>query len=78
MSEKKQYTIVIQNTYHQNINSVEPEFWKKKKLEQMNEQEWELLCDGCGKCCLNKLESGGKIYFTCTGNLIVTIREIMF
>ena len=65
MSEKKQYTIVIQNTYHQNINSVEPEFWKKKKLEQMNEQEWELLCDGCGKCCLNKLESGGKIYFTC-------------
>ena len=65
MSEKKQYTIVIQNTYHQNVNSVEPEFWKKKKLEQMNEQEWELLCDGCGKCCLNKLESGGKIYFTC-------------
>ena len=31
----------------------------------MTAQEWELLCDGCGKCCLNKLEIGGKIYFTC-------------
>lgn len=44
---------------------VEPEFWKKKKLEEMNETEWELLCDGCGKCCLNKLYVDGKIRFTC-------------
>jgi hypothetical protein len=43
---------------------VEPEFWKHKKLDEMNQTEWELLCDGCGKCCLNKIEIKGKTYFT--------------
>ncbi len=42
----------------------EPEFWKKKSPEQFTQTEWELLCDGCGKCCLNKLENKNKIYFT--------------
>lgn len=49
-----------------NLNTVEPEFWKTKPLDQMNKTEWELLCDGCGKCCLNKLEIKGKIHFTNT------------
>lgn len=31
-------------------------FWQKKPLTKLNEKEWEALCDGCGKCCLNKLE----------------------
>ena len=43
---------------------MEKEFWKKKKLHQLNAEEWEALCDHCGKCCLLKRTIGGKTYFT--------------
>lgn len=45
-----------------------PGFWTRP-LSAMTPREWEALCDGCGKCCLNKLEDAdtGEIAFTRIG-----------
>ena len=41
-------------------------FWRGKTLAQLSTEQWEALCDGCGRCCLEKLKSPttGKVYYT--------------
>lgn len=44
-------------------------FWRTKTLAELSREEWEALCDGCGKCCLAKMEDEdtGEIHWTSVG-----------
>ena len=44
-------------------------FWRRKAMSEMTRAEWESLCDGCGRCCLNKLidEDTNETVFTDVG-----------
>lgn len=47
-------------------NIGEQPFWQTVPLELMNTEQWESLCDGCGRCCLHKLEceDSGDVFYT--------------
>lgn len=47
-------------------SGLKPRYWEHKPLTKLNQQEWEALCDGCGKCCMNKLEDED------TGHVVMT------
>jgi uncharacterized protein len=65
---KPQWVITILCGFANGVKSVElvptMAFWDEKPLEAMTTEEWEALCDGCGKCCLLKLEDeeSGQIF----------------
>jgi uncharacterized protein len=42
------------------------DWWQEKSLAELNDKEWEALCDGCAKCCLHKLQDAdtGELFYT--------------
>lgn len=48
------------------MGQVSGKFWEDTPLEKLDRAQWEALCDGCGKCCVHKLEDEE------TGELLAT------
>jgi hypothetical protein len=45
---------------------LETRFWETKSFDKLNREEWDALCDGCGRCCLLKIEDqdNGDLFYT--------------
>ncbi len=55
-------------------------FWKQKTLAEMTKDEWESLCDGCGLCCMVKLqdEDTDQVFITNVGCRYLEMLRIAF
>ncbi len=53
------------NSLNGSVDVTQTPFWEAP-IESLDRAQWEALCDGCGKCCLNKVEDEdtGRIYPT--------------
>ncbi|RLQ22923.1 YcgN family cysteine cluster protein [Seongchinamella sediminis] len=42
------------------------DWWHQLSLQELDQEQWEALCDGCARCCLHKLqdEDSGEIFYT--------------
>jgi len=49
--------------------NIRDKFWERFELSDLTHLEWEALCDGCGKCCVLKLEDEdtNQIHYTNIG-----------
>jgi uncharacterized cysteine cluster protein YcgN (CxxCxxCC family) len=52
-------------------------FWRTRPLAELSPAEWEALCDGCGKCCLHKLQDAdsGLLFFTNVACRLLDLRS---
>ncbi len=61
----------------QDVAGKKQPFWRGRLLTDFSKTEWESLCDGCGRCCLVKLEDEdtGEIYFTDVGCRLLDLKS---
>jgi uncharacterized cysteine cluster protein YcgN (CxxCxxCC family) len=48
------------------VNNSSADYWNNTPLHELSHEQWEMLCDGCGKCCLHKLqdEDTNEVFYT--------------
>lgn len=51
------------------MSQLRSKYWERVPLDEMTRAEWEALCDGCGKCCVLKLEDEdtSEVHYTDIG-----------